>query len=79
MVSTLSPKEAVIVSLKLGYVDGKCFSTEAIANFLGIEKEEVLETVKKALLLYKENINQFIDGAIESVDEQPKTLEKHLK
>lgn len=79
MVSTLSPKEAVIVSLKLGYVDGKCFSTEAIANFLGIEKEEVLETVKKALLLYKENINQFIDGAIESVDEQPKTLEKRLK
>lgn len=48
-------------------------------NFLGIEKEEVLETVKKALLLYKENINQFIDGAIESVDEQPKTLEKRLK
>lgn len=79
MISTLSPKEAVIVSLKLGYVDGKCFSTEAIATFLGIEKEEVLETVKKVLLLYKENINQFIDEAMKSVDEQPKMLEKRLK
>lgn len=65
MVDTLSAKEAIIVSLKLGYVDGKYFSTEAIANFLGIEKEGVLETMKRVLLLYKENINQAIDSVIE--------------
>ena len=65
MVDTLSAKEAIIVSLKLGYVDGKYFSTEAIANFLGIEKEEVLEPMKRVLLLYKENINQAIDSVIE--------------
>lgn len=65
MVDTLSAKEAIIVSLKLGYVDGKYFSTEAIVNFLGIEKEEVLETMKRVLLLYKKNINQAIDSVIE--------------
>ena len=65
MLKALTPKEAVIICLKLGYVDGKYFTTESIAGFLGIEKEEVIETTKKVLLLYKENINQFIDKAVE--------------
>ncbi len=65
MLKTLTPKEAVIICLKLGYIDGKYFTTESIAGFLGVEKEEVIETTKKVLLLYKENINQFIDKAVE--------------
>lgn len=65
MLSTLSVKEAVIISLKLGYIDGKCFSTESIANFLGIEELEVIEATRKVLLLYKDNINEFIDNIIE--------------
>ena len=63
--SVLSVKESVIISLKLGYIDGKYFSTESIAEFLGIEPQEVIDTTKKVLLLYKENINQFIDNAIQ--------------
>ena len=69
MMSVLSLKESVIISLKLGYIDGKYFSTESIAQFLGIEPQEVLDATKKVLLLYKENINQFIDGAIQIVTE----------
>lgn len=65
MLSTLSVKEAVIISLKLGYIDGKCFSTESIVNFLGIEELEVIEATRKVLLLYKDNINEFIDNIIE--------------
>lgn len=65
LMSILSPKEAIIISLKLGYVDGKYFSTEAISNFLGIEKEEIIEITKKILLVYKEQINSFIDTAIQ--------------
>lgn len=65
MLKTLTPKEAVIICLKLGYIDGKYFTTESIAGFLGVEKEEVIETTKKVLLLYKESINQFIDKAVE--------------
>ncbi|MCI6266936.1 MAG: sigma-70 family RNA polymerase sigma factor [Erysipelotrichaceae bacterium] len=78
MMSTLTVKESVIISLKLGYIDGKYFQTETIAQFLGIESQEVIETTKKVLLLYKENINQFIDNAIEIVTEQPNHLTKNL-
>lgn len=65
MIDMLSVKEAIIISLKLGYVDEKYFSTEAIAQFLGIEEEEVIETTKKVLVLYKEKINNFLNDVIE--------------
>lgn len=65
MLKSLTPKEAVIICLKLGYVDEKYFTTESIAGFLGIETSEVIETTKKVLLVYKENINQFIDKAVD--------------
>lgn len=76
MISKLSVKESVIISLKFGYVDGKYFSTEAIAQFLGIDNQEVIDTTKKILLLYKENITEFIDNAIESVTEKSNKMIK---
>ena len=69
MMSILSVKESVIISLKLGYIDGKYFPTDSIAQFLGIEKQEVIDTTRKILLLYKENINQFIDNVIQIATE----------
>ncbi len=78
MISTLSVKEAVIIALKLGYIDGKYFSTDAIAEFLKIDKEEVIETTKKILLLYKESINEYLDKAIKVVtDGEEKILLKN--
>ena len=65
MLNTLSVKDTIIICLRLGYVDNKYFSTKSIADFLGIEEEEVIESTKKVLLLYKENINNFIDKAVE--------------
>lgn len=79
MMDILSVKESVIISLKLGYIDGKYFSTESIAEFLGIEQDEVRETTKKVLLLYKENINQFLDHAIQVAVDEPGTLGKNGK
>ena len=64
MLTTLTVKEAIIISLKLGYVDEKYFTTESIANFFGITEDEVRETTKKVLLLYKEEINRLIEEAI---------------
>ena len=61
IMSELTFKELVIISLKLGYLDGKCFSTEAIAQFLGIKEIDVIEATKKALILQKENINGSLD------------------
>ena len=79
MLDVLSVKEAVIISLKLGYVDGKCFSTESIANFLEIGQEEVIETTKKILLLYRENINEFLDKIIETASSNEKDSKKIIK
>lgn len=59
--------------LKLGYIDGKYFSTDKIAEFLGIDTQEVIDTTKKALLLYKENINQFIDNTIQIATREHET------
>ena len=71
MMGMYSSKEAMIVSLKLGYIDGKCFSTSAISEFLGIEAQEVIDTTRTVLLAYKERINQIIDGAIQIITEEP--------
>lgn len=67
MLNTLSVKEAIIICLRLGYVDNKYFSTKSIADFLGVEEEEVIETTKKVLLLYKDNINNYVDKAVEEI------------
>lgn len=77
MINVLSVKEYVIISLKLGYIDGKYFTTESIAKFLEIGQDEVRETIEKVLLLYKENINQFFDNVIKIVSDEPNTLKKY--
>jgi len=64
LMSNLDTKAAVIISLRLGYVDNKYFSSEAIANFLGIEETEVIETTKQILNIYKNHLNDFLDKAI---------------
>lgn len=69
LLSTLSAKEAVIISLKLGLVDGKYFKTETIAQFLGITESEIREITRKVLLVYKENINAFLDSMIDTAIE----------
>lgn len=58
--------ECVILALKLGYVDGKYFSSSSIANFLGVDVSEVDAIVKKTLVEYKEVLNGMIDKAIET-------------
>lgn len=80
MLSILTPKEAVIIMLKLGYIDNKYFSTDRIAEFLEIEPSEVSETTKKVILLLKERINDYIDLAINEVSKEDiVTLKKEQK
>lgn len=80
MLSILAPKEAVIIMLKLGYIDNKYFSTDRIAEFLEIEPSEVSETTKKVILLLKERINDYIDLAINEVSKEDiVTLKKEQK
>lgn len=56
--------ECLIMSLKLGYFQEKCFSTDAIADFLDVDKEYVINVTKQGLTSYKEKLNQMIDEAI---------------
>ncbi|MBQ2872940.1 MAG: sigma-70 family RNA polymerase sigma factor [Bacilli bacterium] len=53
----LELKTIVIITLKLGFIDGKCFSCESIASFLGIEMQEVIKTTKEILKQYKDKLN----------------------
>lgn len=57
--------DCVILSLKFGYIDGKYFSTSAIANFLGMTEKEVSEIIKNGLISYKEKINEIIYELVE--------------
>lgn len=71
-INMYSPKEIVIASLKLGYIDGKCFSNAAISEFLGIETQEVIDTTKNVLLAYKEKLNQAMDSTIKAIEKDSK-------
>ena len=65
-----SPKEATIALLKLGYVNDTYFSTEDIADFLKIEKQEVVEATKEILEKYKENIICDVDNIIDHLPDK---------
>ena len=68
LMSGLNPKAAIIIALRLGYVDNKHFSSESIASFLNIDELEVIQTTTEVLKLYKEQIGFLIEKAI-SYDE----------
>ncbi len=76
LMNELNAKEAVIVSLKLGYVDEKYFSSESIAEFLQIQPEEVTDTIKRVLLTYRDYLNKYINKAINLIDDQEKIYKK---
>ena len=62
---------SLVMSLKLGCIEGKCFSNSDISEILGIESREVIDITKKALLACKREISQFVDSTIEILDEEP--------
>lgn len=64
LMNELNPKTAIIIALRLGYIDNKYFSSASIAEFLGIEESEVRETTTEILKLYKNNIIEIIDKAL---------------
>ena len=81
MISNLGSKESIIISLRMGYIDGKYFSVDAIAEFLDIERDEVSKIIKEVLLNYKESVIKSIDYAIEVVSDEQNVLknEKDIK
>lgn len=76
MLKILTIEEAIIVALKLGFLNNKYFSTEEVAELLGIEPTKVIATTKKVLLLYQEQINSFLNGKNIEQSELIRKLEK---
>lgn len=76
LLGELSVKEAIVMILRLGFIEDKCYSTESIAEFLEIEVQEVREITKRVLYLYQRNINEIFDKLIENLDDSVKVLEK---
>ena len=70
MLNKYSAKEKMIISLKLGYIDGKCFSTNAISEFLDIPEQEIISLTHKVLLEYQKIINSIFEGTIKMVTEK---------
>ena len=72
MLNFLTPKEAVIICLKLGFIDNKYYDTNTISEFLKIEKKEIIDTTEKFLLIYKSKIekinNEVIDNLSNSLE-----------
>ena len=66
---TKSIKEIIVLSLAFGYVDDKYFFTNSIANFLGIEQEEVTTIIKSGVVEYKEKLNEIIDKSLDKMIE----------
>ena len=81
MISNIGSKESIIISLRMGYIDGKYFSVDAIAEFLDIERDEVSKIIKEVLLNYKESVIKSIDHAIEVASDEQNVLkdEKDIK
>ena len=77
IMTEFSAKDAIIIMLKLGYVDNKYFSTESIAEFLGITNNEVRESTTKILSLYRQTFVNFIDTATAQLNNNEFTKNKN--
>ena len=75
MMKETDPKTAIIMGLRIGYVDEKCFTKEAIANFLGMTEEEVSDSIRKGVNIYKKNFDKFIDRLIDGSTDSTNTPE----
>ena len=67
LLKTMSVKEAVIVSLKFGFVNDQYYSNESIKSFLNVEDKDIREATMKMLIAYKEKVLSLVDTAIDKV------------
>ena len=60
-----APEVAIIAGLRLGYVRGVEYSTEQVAEFLGISNDEVRSATREVLQEFKKQVNDNVDHAID--------------
>ena len=64
LMSGLNVKEMIVIFLRFGYVDGRCFSTTAISEFLNITVEEINSIIEKSISMYKKVLEIYIDESL---------------
>ena len=74
----VSPKEATIISLRFGFVDGKFFTPESIRDFLGVSQDEIKNATRKVLFLLKDDVDSFIEKVFQATTEESKETNKYL-
>ena len=62
LLKNMSIQEAIILSLKLGYVNNKVYNNEEIARFLNLDKKWIDETVKKCIFIYQDQTKNLIEN-----------------
>lgn len=53
--SMLNTKDTIILAMRLGFVNGKCFSVNRIANALEIDENEVVFSIEKIFQLINDS------------------------
>ena len=66
----ISTREAMVVALKLGYANNRCYSTEEVSSLLGMSKMEVINITKNALLTYRYSLTKDVDELIDTIDSE---------
>lgn len=76
--SDLSSDEAIILSLRLGYFEGKCYSVDAISEFLGLSSSDIRKKTRDVFKNHADKVDDFLDKAvsISSSDDGSKVLLK---
>ena len=75
LLEVMTPKEAIIFCLRLG-AGGKRFKANDIAEFLGIDVQDVYDTTNKALDTFQDNVDMLLAKEQEKTEELKLTLKK---
>lgn len=66
LTKVLNQNELIMIIFRFGYIDGKSFSLDEISKFLNIDFEEVVKISNKAFIIYKQQVNQFINDTLKN-------------
>lgn len=70
LLSNFTSKEAVIISLTLGFINNRYYSIKEVSDFLKINEVEIKQIILNYLNLYKKSIHEFLQQVVELSQEK---------
>lgn len=68
--SLLEPYKAFIISLRFGYIDGKCYSVEEISEKLKISPKTIIKNIRDGVITYRDLVNKNVQIEIDSIGDE---------